>query len=156
MSIDKVKPEEWDKANRELATERQVGGSHYKGKAQPIEYIIKNNISWCLGNSIKYITRSGKKGSKKDHIKDLRKAIHYIELELQHTYGVNPQGEPIMEKIVKPDIDCEKIDFEIFMKKQYDFYKRQNTGEIILDYAEWSADNLEDLKEEYLEYGQAV
>ena len=143
MSIDKVTPEQWDSVNKELATERQVGGNHYKGRAQPIEYI--NKISWGLGNSIKYITRSGKKGKRKDHIKDLLKAIHYIELELQHTYNVDPNGKPLTAK----NIDCEKIDWGIFLDKQYLFYYQQNIGEIILDYDEWLKENEADLKERY-------
>ena len=150
MSIDKVKPEEWNEANKQLATERQVGGSHYKGTAQPIDYIIKNNISWCLGNSIKYITRSGKKGLKEDHIKDLQKAIHYIELELQHTYRVDPDG-----KSISNDIDCEKINWEIFLDKQYLFYYQQNVGEKILEYDDWLKENEKALLEEYNEYGKA-
>ena len=160
MSIDKIKPEDYWKDEpcdfgknladeTELATERQVGGSHYKGRAQPIEYIIKNNISWCLGNSIKYITRSGKKGKRKDHIKDLQKAIHYIELELQHTYNVDPNGKPLTSK----NIDCEKIDWEIFLDKQYLFYYQQNVVEIILDYDEWLQENEGDLRERYKDEG---
>jgi hypothetical protein len=32
---------------------------------------------------------------KEDRVKDLRKAIHYIELELEMVYGVDPEGNPI-------------------------------------------------------------
>lgn len=152
MSIDKITKKEWDEATRELASERQVGGDHYTNGAQPINYIIKNQISWCLGNAIKYITRSGKKGETEDHIRDLKKAIHYIELELQHTYAVDPIGNPIDSL----DIDCDAIDYEMFLQEQYDFYVKQNVGENILKYDEWLIENEENLKEEFVEYGKQV
>lgn len=151
MSIDKVKPEEWNEANKQLATERQVGGSHYKGKIQPIEYILAHNLNWMLGHGIKYITRCGKKGNKQDHIKDLLKVIHYMELELQHTYNVDPKGKPINGN----NVDCEKIDWEIFLDKQYLFYYQQNVGEKILEYDDWLKENEKALLEEYNEYGKA-
>ena len=43
MSIDDVKPEDWDKAYK-----RQVGGNHYsRYNVQPIDFIIDNNLDWC-------------------------------------------------------------------------------------------------------------
>ena len=86
---------------------------------------------------------------RKNHIKDLQKAIHYIELELQHTYNVDPNGKPLTVK----DFDCEKIDWEIFLDKQYLFYYQQNVGEIILDYDEWLQENEADLRERYKDEG---
>ena len=57
--------------------EKQVGGDHYKSlKIQPIEYIMANELGFCEGNVIKYITRYAKKGG----VQDLDKVIHYIEL----------------------------------------------------------------------------
>jgi len=56
---------------------KQVAGNHYKNfKIQPIEFILKNNISFCEGNVIKYICRYKTKGG----LQDLEKAKHYIEL----------------------------------------------------------------------------
>jgi hypothetical protein len=56
---------------------KQVAGNHYKDfKIQPIEFILKNNISFCEGNVIKYICRYKTKGG----LQDLEKAKHYIEL----------------------------------------------------------------------------
>ena len=46
------------KAHRGLlkATERQIGGKHYKDfKIQPIEFITKNKLSFIQGNIIKYV-----------------------------------------------------------------------------------------------------
>lgn len=64
--------------------ERQVSGSHYQEMAiQPSDYIVKNGLGWYEGNAIKYLTRHKAKGQKQD----LEKAIHYIELAIQHYYG---------------------------------------------------------------------
>ena len=68
---------------------------------------------------------------------------------MQHTYNVDPNGKPLTSK----NIDCEKIDWEIFLDKQYLFYYQQNVGEIILDYDEWLKENEADLKERYKDEG---
>ena len=62
------------------ASERQVGGSHYKDlPIQPGEFIRKNNLGWYEGNAIKYICRYKQKGGKED----LEKVKHYIDLILE-------------------------------------------------------------------------
>ena len=66
------------------ATLKQVGGNHYKDcKIQPIEYITANNLTYAEGNIIKYVTRSRRKGGRKD----LEKAKHYIEMILEMDYN---------------------------------------------------------------------
>ena len=58
-----------------------INPDHYKShKIQPIDYIIQNNLGFCEGNVIKYISRWDKKGGKED----LRKAIKYIEFLLDN------------------------------------------------------------------------
>ncbi len=58
----------------------QIGGDHYKKLAiQPVDYIIANKLDWCEANVVKYITRWRGKGG----LKDLEKAIHYIELLIE-------------------------------------------------------------------------
>ena len=65
------------------ATDKQIGGSHYKDCViQPVEYIIKNKLDFLEGNVVKYITRHKTKGQEED----IRKVIHYCELILQHKY----------------------------------------------------------------------
>lgn len=88
-------PEQWDAANKSVrASKRQVGGNHYKDKGiQPLEYAYANKLTPNITNVVKYVTR--KKGDTKDQIKDLRKAIHYIELELEMVYGVDADGNSI-------------------------------------------------------------
>ena len=64
------------------ATDKQVGGSHYKMAIQPVEFIVKNNIDFCEGNAIKYICRH----ENKNGVEDIDKAIHYLELLKQLKY----------------------------------------------------------------------
>lgn len=55
---------------------KQVGGNHYKNNAiQPVQYILANDIGFCEGNVIKYITR----WKEKNGLEDLFKARHYID-----------------------------------------------------------------------------
>jgi hypothetical protein len=62
------------------ALDRQESGNHYKDKGiQPIVYIHANNLGFCEGNVVKYVTRWRDKGGEAD----LRKAIHYLELLIQ-------------------------------------------------------------------------
>lgn len=66
------------------ASEKQVGGSHYKDMAiQPNQFITANKLNWCEGNAIKYICRHHIKGG----VVDIDKAIHYLELlkEIEYT-----------------------------------------------------------------------
>jgi hypothetical protein len=71
------------KANHsELST--QVGGSHYKDfTIQPVEFINANQLGFCEGNIIKYVTRHRKKNGRQD----LEKALHYIKLLIELDYG---------------------------------------------------------------------
>ena len=67
------------------ATLKQVGGNHYKDcKIQPIEFIVGNDLTFCEGNAVKYITRHRRKG---EGAKDIQKAIHYLEMILETEYN---------------------------------------------------------------------
>lgn len=56
---------------------------HYQqGSIEPIDFIMSNNLSFTLGNVVKYVTRAGKK-SGESKVKDLNKAIDYIKFELE-------------------------------------------------------------------------
>ena len=58
-----------------------INPDYYKGYViQPIDYIMKNNLGFCEGNVVKYISRWNKKGG----TEDLRKAIRYIEILLDN------------------------------------------------------------------------
>lgn len=63
-------------------TDRQVGGNHYDMPIQPVEFIERNGLGFCVGNCIKYLCRYQKKNGKQD----LEKAKHYIDLLIQLEY----------------------------------------------------------------------
>ena len=62
------------------ALDVQTGGSHYKDMViQPIEFTMKNNLNFCQGNVIKYITRY----KQKNGLEDLEKVKHYVDLLIE-------------------------------------------------------------------------
>lgn len=55
---------------------------HYKGgKFECIDVIEDFGLGFHLGNAVKYILRAGKKG---DRVEDIRKAIWYLEREINN------------------------------------------------------------------------
>ena len=59
--------------------------SHYtRGSIEVWDFIRDQGLSYHLGNAIKYISRAGYK-STATKTEDLKKAIHYLENELEHT-----------------------------------------------------------------------
>ena len=57
--------------------------SYYtRGKIEVWEFIRDQALNYHLGCALKYICRAGYKENKTD---DLKKAIHYLSNELQHT-----------------------------------------------------------------------
>ena len=83
MNLLPLTPEEEQELENMIATSalnKQVAGDHYKDKGiQPIIYIHANNLGFCEGNVVKYITR----WREKNGIADLEKAKHYIELLIE-------------------------------------------------------------------------
>ena len=58
---------------------------HYGGDTNPYEAIkvIENwGLDFCLGNTVKYISRAGKK-SKDTEIQDLEKALWYLQRKIE-------------------------------------------------------------------------
>jgi len=65
-------------------SEKQVGGTHYKGMSiQPTKFIALNEIPFIEGNVIKYVCRHRFKNGKEDVLK----AIHYLNLLLEYQYS---------------------------------------------------------------------
>lgn len=65
----------------------QVGGGHYKSlPIQPVEYNMKNNLNYCQGSVVKYVTRYKEKGG----VEDLKKAKHFIDLLIELEYVNDP------------------------------------------------------------------
>lgn len=70
------------------ALERQIDGQHYKNFAiQPVEFIHLNKLGFLEGCVVKRVCR----WRDKDGIKDLKKAIHELELliELEEKDGTD-------------------------------------------------------------------
>lgn len=63
--------------------------AHYTSHPSGIEAIqITRHESFCRGNAIKYLLRAGRKSA--DPREDLRKAIAYIQFELEDLEKVSP------------------------------------------------------------------
>ena len=68
---------------RSAANEQQHGGDHYKQNGiEPWDYIIENDLRYCEGNVVKYVTRHREKNG----LEDIEKAIHYLE-KIKETYA---------------------------------------------------------------------
>ena len=66
------------------AFDTQISGDHYKLlPIQPMKFALANGLDYAQGNVIKYVIRHASKGGKED----LLKAIHNIELMIEHYYG---------------------------------------------------------------------
>ena len=75
----------------------QEGGGHYKNRGiQPLEYTMKNSLSFCEGNVVKYISRY----KSKNGIEELAKVIHYALLASYEEYGEQGSTE-LKEKVLK-------------------------------------------------------
>ena len=57
--------------------------AHYTtGKIEVIDFIDDKELTYCLGNDVKYIARAGKKNPEQT-IEDLQKAAWYINHEIE-------------------------------------------------------------------------
>ena len=65
--------------------------THYtRGSIEVWDFIRDQGLNYHLGNAIKYICRAGHK-SVATETQDLKKAIHYLENELEHLQSLqNP------------------------------------------------------------------
>ena len=65
-----------------MATTNSTGPRYYRrGSIQVWDFIRDQGLSFHLGNAIKYICSAGYKD---DRVADLRKAIHYLQNELEN------------------------------------------------------------------------
>ncbi len=76
---------------------------HYTSHPSGVEQIeITEHMNFCIGNAMKYLWRSGNKGSAGDEIQDLKKAVWYINREIErlekipvpHSAQVRVSGVP--------------------------------------------------------------
>lgn len=72
-----------------VANDVQYGGTHYKGQNPEVWDIIRMyGLNYFTGNALKYLLRT-----KDDRVQDLRKAMHYIEKELEDLTSGRTQSE---------------------------------------------------------------
>ena len=75
--------------------------SHYtRGSIEVWDFIRDQELNYHLGNAIKYICRAGFKGDN-TKAQDLKKAIHYLENELDHTTLHQPKPRRSSDSIPK-------------------------------------------------------
>ncbi len=71
------------------ALDTQIGGDHYKTmKIQPITFIMENNLSFAVGNIIKYVCRYDKKNG----LEDIQKARQYLDF-LEEKYNKDNEND---------------------------------------------------------------
>jgi hypothetical protein len=64
-----------------------INPSHYtSGGIDTIDFIEAKELSFHLGNVVKYISRAGKKG---DRTEDLKKALWYLMREIEYSNEKN-------------------------------------------------------------------
>lgn len=64
----------------------EVSPKHYSSlKIEPIKFITENNLNFCAGNIVKYVSRLGNKDSKKDEIK---KIFFYFDYLVNNSYDL--------------------------------------------------------------------
>lgn len=68
--------------------------THYnRGSIEVWDFIRDQGLNYFRGNAVKYICRAGFK-SPQTEIEDLKKAIHYLENELQNTLSEDEPKRP--------------------------------------------------------------
>lgn len=96
MSINDASPADWDrvaKVARQSTMDTQVGGSHYTDQGiQPLEVTYENFGYYGVRASLytkvnKYLSRN-----KGNHLQDLEKAKHCIELQIEFAKRGNAGG----------------------------------------------------------------
>ena len=69
-----------------------VQPSHYERyKIEPINFIMLNDLSFWVGNVVKYVVRAGYKEGV-DEVTDLLKARRYIDMRLNQLEEKNPNA----------------------------------------------------------------
>ena len=77
--------------------------AHYtRGSIEVWDFIRDQELNYHLGNAIKYICRAGFKGDN-TKVKDLKKAIHYLENELLHTHEPHGSGGTVPLRVLTDD-----------------------------------------------------
>ena len=82
---------------------------YQRGSIDVWHFIRDQGLNFHLGNAIKYVCRAGHKDSK---IQDLKKAIHYLENELEHEENLlNRSSKTIQVDIRDRELPDESFPF---------------------------------------------
>jgi len=76
-------------------TEIEGPGYYRRGSVEVWDFIRDQRLNYHLGNAIKYICRAGYKENK---VKDLTKAIHYLQNELENEILSERPSTRVQEK----------------------------------------------------------
>jgi hypothetical protein len=80
-----------------MAHSNLTGPSYYKrGGIEVWDFIRDQQLNYHLGNAVKYVCRAGYKDSK---ISDLRKAIHYLQNELENEIISSGTSAGVQERL---------------------------------------------------------
>lgn len=69
--------------------------SHYtSGKIEVIDFITDQELDFCLGNVVKYVSRAGKKTEQgmtifEKEVEDLKKARFYLDYKIKQLEQIN-------------------------------------------------------------------
>lgn len=88
------------------ANSTQIGGDHYKGRIEPWDYIVWNEIGFLEGSVIKYVTRARRKNGAEDYAKAghfLQKLIECTNTSNAGTRRVANTSVPITNQRIKLD-----------------------------------------------------
>lgn len=108
-----------------MENRKQIGGIHYqKMTIEPVDFIMKNNLSFCQGNVIKYVCRY----KDKDGIQDLLKAKQYIDFLIEEQRVIEANYEEAIND----------------MNKEIDKYKNKNV--VTSGYLRKADEKMPDLK----------
>ena len=92
----------------------QPSPAHYtRGSIEVWDFIRDQQLSYHLGNAIKYICRAGYK-SPDTKVEDLKKAIHYLENELLHSSQPDDDGRAVPLSVYFDDWEGPARPTEVF------------------------------------------
>ena len=121
---------------------QEIRPDYYKsGGLEAREVIKAYDLNFNLGNAFKYISRAGKKGHEDKKIEDLKKAITYLNFEIEDIKEANKK-KLIEEKIrLSPILESCKVKW-IKGGKEPEFKITVNNSESKSDYEAGRQENL--------------
>lgn len=109
--------------------------SHYAdGKIEVIDFIEDKKLGFNLGNTVKYISRAGKKNPDK-YVEDLQKAAWYLNREIENNTKINLNK--MIEEKNNPISDSADWKFkraDAVTVKEHDKLELKNKNGVIHDY----------------------